>query len=246
MSARKHVVLITRSNPVPASARIAPTFLQLDFASIYSVNFLTILFAFLFVDTFDTLGTVIGCASKANLLDEDGRLPGIRNILMADAVGTTVGALLGTSTISSFVESSAGIAEGGRTGLSSIVTAGLFLLALFFSPLFLAIPAFATAPALIMVGFLMMQQVKDIDWFTDYTEAVPSFIAIAAMAFSYSISEGIAFGVIFYTLLHLLTGKLNKVTPLMYVLTVLFIMKYIFKILFKFFNIFYLHSRHFF
>ena len=147
---------------------------------------------------------------------------------MADAIGTTAGALLGTSTISSFVESSAGIAEGGRTGLSSVVTAGLFLLALFFSPLFLAIPAFATAPALIMVGFLMMQQVKDIDWFTDYAEAVPAFIAIASMAFSYSISEGIAFGVIFYTLLHLLTGKTSKITPLMYVLTVLFVLKYIY------------------
>lgn len=211
---------------MPAS--LAPTFMQLDFASILNVNFLTILMAFLFVDMFDTLGTVIGCASKANLLDKDGKLPGIRNILLADAIGTTAGALLGTSTISSFVESSAGIAEGGRTGLSSVVTAGLFLLALFFSPLFLAIPAFATAPALIMVGFLMMQQVKDIDWFTDYAEAVPAFIAIASMAFSYSISEGIAFGVIFYTLLHLLTGKTSKITPLMYVLTVLFVLKYIY------------------
>ena len=211
---------------MPAS--LAPTFMQLDFGSILNVNFLTILMAFLFVDMFDTLGTVIGCASKANLLNEEGKLPGIRNILLADAIGTTVGAILGTSTISSFVESSAGIAEGGRTGLSSVVTAGLFLLPLFFSPLFLAIPAFATAPALIMVGFLMMQQVKDIDWFTDYSEAVPAFIAIASMAFTYSISEGIAFGVIFYTLLHLLTGKTSKITPLMYVLTVLFIMKYIF------------------
>ena len=207
---------------------MAPTFMQLDFGSILNVNFLTILMAFLFVDMFDTLGTVIGCASKANLLDKDGKLPGIRNILLADAIGTTAGALLGTSTISSFVESSAGIAEGGRTGLSSVVTAGLFLLALFFSPLFLAIPAFATAPALIMVGFLMMQQVKDIDWFTDYAEAVPAFIAIASMAFTYSISEGIAFGVIFYTLLHLLTGKTSKITPLMYVLTVLFVLKYVF------------------
>jgi AGZA family xanthine/uracil permease-like MFS transporter len=207
---------------------MAPTFMHLDFGSILNVNFLTILMAFLFVDMFDTLGTVIGCASKANLLDKDGKLPGIRNILLADAIGTTAGALLGTSTISSFVESSAGIAEGGRTGLSSVVTAGLFLLALFFSPLFLAIPAFATAPALIMVGFLMMQQVKDIDWFTDYAEAVPAFIAIASMAFTYSISEGIAFGVIFYTLLHLLTGKTSKITPLMYVLTVLFVLKYVF------------------
>jgi AGZA family xanthine/uracil permease-like MFS transporter len=216
------------SGIVSMPASMAPTFLQLDFASIYSVNFLTILFAFLFVDTFDTLGTVIGCASKAGMLDEEGRLPNIRNVLMADAVGTAVGALLGTSTISSFVESSAGIAQGGRTGLSSVVTAGLFLLALFFSPLFLAIPAFATAPALIMVGFLMMQQVKDIDWFTDYAEAIPAFIAITTMAFAYSISEGIAFGFIFYTLLHVLTGKLDKVTPLMYVLTALFILKYVF------------------
>lgn len=216
------------SGIVSMPASMAPTFLQLDFASIYSVNFLTILFAFLFVDTFDTLGTVIGCASKAGMLDKEGRLPNIRNVLMADAVGTAVGALLGTSTISSFVESSAGIAQGGRTGLSSVVTAGLFLLALFFSPLFLAIPAFATAPALIMVGFLMMQQVKDIDWFTDYTEAIPAFIAITTMAFAYSISEGIAFGFIFYTLLHVLTGKLDKVTPLMYVLTALFILKYVF------------------
>ena len=213
---------------VAMPASMAPTFMQLDFGSILNVNFLTILMAFLFVDMFDTLGTVIGCASKANLLDDEGKLPGIRNILLADAIGTTVGALLGTSTISSFVESSAGIAEGGRTGLSSVVTAGLFLLALFFSPLFLAIPAFATAPALIMVGFLMMQQVKDIDWFTDYAEAVPAFIAIASMAFTYSISEGIAFGVIFYTLLHLLTGKTGKITPLMYVLTVLFVLKYVF------------------
>ncbi|MBR1760093.1 MAG: NCS2 family permease [Schwartzia sp.] len=216
------------SGIIAMPASMSPTLMQLDFASILNVNFLTILLAFLFVDMFDTLGTVIGCASKANLLDKDGKLPGIRNILLADAIGTTVGALLGTSTISSFVESSAGIAEGGRTGLSSVVTAALFLLALFFSPLFLAIPAFATAPALVMVGFLMMQQVKDIDWFTDYAEAVPSFIAIASMAFTYSISEGIAFGVIFYTLLHLLTGKTSKITPLMYVLTVLFVLKYIF------------------
>ena len=216
------------SGIVAMPASMAPTFMQLDFASILNVNFLTILLAFLFVDMFDTLGTVIGCASKAKLLDEDGKLPGIRNILLADAIGTTAGALLGTSTISSFVESSAGIAEGGRTGLSSVVTAGLFLLALFFSPLFLAIPAFATAPALIMVGFLMMQQVKDIDWFTDYAEAVPAFIAIASMAFTYSISEGISFGVIFYTLLHILTGKTSKITPLMYVLTVLFVLKYVF------------------
>ena len=216
------------SGVIAMPASLAPTFMQLDFGSLWTPDFFTILLAFLFVDMFDTLGTVIGCASRANMLDEDGRLPQIRSVLMADAIGTTVGALLGTSTISTFVESSAGIAEGGRTGFSSIVTALLFLLALFFSPLFLAIPAFATAPALIMVGFLMMQQVKDIDWLSDYAEAVPAFVAIASMAFMYSISDGIAFGVIYYTLLHIMTGRTSRLTPLMYVLTALFILKYIY------------------
>ena len=211
---------------MPAS--LAPTFMQLDFSSMFSFEFFTILCAFLMVDFFDTLGTVVGCATKANLLDKDGKLPQIKQVLLTDAVGTTAGALLGTSTITTFVESSAGIAEGGKTGLTALTAGVLFLLALFFSPIFLAIPAFATAPALIIVGFLMMQQVAKINWTDDILTAVPAYITIFSMAFMYSISEGICFGVISYTILHVLSGKGKDVTPLMYILTVLFILKYIF------------------
>ena len=210
---------------MPAS--VAPTFMKMDFSIVGTLNFAVVIFAFLFVDMFDTLGTLIGCASKADMLDENGRLPKIRSALFADAVGTTLGAALGTSTITTFVESSSGIAEGGRTGLTSITAGILFLVALFLSPVFLAIPAFATAPALIVVGFLMMQQVIKIQW-ENLAEAIPAFIAIAAMPFMYSISEGISMGVISYVLIHLLTGKAKDNTPLMYVLTVLFILKYIF------------------
>ena len=174
-----------------------------------------------------TLGTLIGCASKADMLDKEGKLPGIKGALFADAIGTTVGACLGTSTITTFVESSSGIAEGGRTGLTSVVSGGLFLVALFFSPVFLAIPSYATAPALVIVGFLMMQQVTKID-FTDLTEAIPAYIAIFAMPFMYSISEGIALSIISYVVIHVATGKGKKITPLMYVLAFLFILKYIF------------------
>lgn len=213
---------------VSMPASLEPTFLQLDFSSIFSFEFFTILCAFLFVDLFDTIGTVIGCATKANLLDENGKLPKVKQVLLTDAVGTTVGSLLGTSTITTFVESSAGIAEGGKTGLTALTAGCLFLLALFFSPIFLAIPAFATAPALIMVGFLMMQQVAKINWTDDILTAIPAYITIFSMAFMYSISEGICFGVISYTILHVLSGKGKDVTPLMYILTVLFILKYIF------------------
>ena len=159
------------------------------------------------------------------MLDENGRLPGIKGALLADAIGTTVGAICGTSTISTFVESASGIAEGGRTGLTAMVTGILFVLALFLSPIFLAIPSFATAPALIIVGFMMMQQVSKID-FNDLTEAIPAFIAIIAMPFMYSVSEGIAMGVISYVVLNLVSGKRDKLTPLMYVLAVLFVLKY--------------------
>ena len=207
---------------------VAPTFFQVDFSSVFSFEFATILLAFLFVDLFDTLGTVIGCASKANLLDKDGKLPQIKPVLLADAVGTTAGSLLGTSTITTFVESSSGIAEGGKTGLTALTAGILFLGALFLSPIFLTIPAFATAPALIMVGFLMMQQVVKIDWNGDLLNAIPAYITIFAMGFMYSISEGICLGVISYTILHILSGKLKDITPLMYGLTVLFILKYIF------------------
>lgn len=206
---------------------LAPTLMQLNFSFIteHFLNFVVVCFAFLFVDVFDTLGTVIGCASKANMLDEDGKLPGIKGVLLADAVGTTVGAMLGTSTITTFVESSSGIAEGGRTGLTSVVTGVLFLVALFLTPLFLTIPAFATAPALIIVGFLMMQQVSRIAW-DDITKAIPCFACITMMGFAYSISDGIAFGFITYTILHVLTGKAKELSWLMYVLSILFVLKY--------------------
>ena len=204
---------------------LAPTFLQFDFHAILSLDFIVVIFAFLFVDLFDTLGTLIGCASRADMLDEKGRLPRVKGALLADACGTAIGACLGTSTISTYVESSAGIVEGGRTGLTAVTTAIFFLVALFFSPLFLAVPGFATAPALVIVGFLMMQQVAKIPW-SDITEAIPSFICIAVMPFAYSIAEGIAFGIISYTLLHVASGKFRNVTWLMYLLTVLFILKY--------------------
>ena len=215
------------SGIVSAPASLAPTLFKMDFSVIGSLNFLVVVFAFLFVDIFDTLGTLIGCATKADMLDKDGKLPGIKGALMADAVGTTVGACFGTSTITTFVESSSGIAEGGRTGLTSIVSGALFLLALFFSPVFLAIPSFATAPALIVVGFFMMQSVAKINW-SDMLEAIPAFICIFAMPFMYSISEGISFGVISFVVLNAVAGKAKKITPLMWVLAVLFILKYIF------------------
>ena len=216
------------SGIVSMPASLSPTLLQVDFSSIWSFEFFTVLMAFLFVDLFDTIGTVIGCASKANLLDAEGKLPQVKQVLLTDAIGTTAGSLMGTSTITTFVESSAGIAEGGKTGLTAVTAACLFLAALFFSPVFLAIPAFATAPALIIVGFLMMQQVAKINWTSDVLTAVPAYITIFSMAFMYSISEGICFGVISYTLLHVFSGKSKDVTALMYILTVLFVLKYTF------------------
>lgn len=178
---------------------------------------------------FDTIGTLIGVSSKANMLDENGKLPRIKGALLADAVGTTAGALLGTSTTTTFVESASGVSEGGRTGLTAVTTAILFGLALFLSPIFLAIPSFATAPALVVVGFYMLTNVVNID-FGDIAEALPCYICILAMPFFYSISEGISMGVISYVALNLLTGKTKekKISILMYVLAVLFILKYIF------------------
>lgn len=214
------------SGIISMPASVAPTLFKMDFSNVLSVDFIVIMFAFLFVDMFDTLGTLIGCAAKADLLDKDGKLPGIKGALLSDAVGTMCGACLGTSTITTFVESASGIAEGGRTGLTAVAAGGLFLLSLFFSPLFLTIPSFATAPALVMVGFLMMQQVAKIEW-NNALEAIPAFICIFAMAFLYSISEGICFGIISYTILNIAAGKAKQITPLMYVLTVVFILKYI-------------------
>ena len=205
---------------------MAPTFMKMSFKGIDIINFIVIMFAFLFVDMFDTLGTLIGCASKADMLDKDGKLPGIKGALLSDAIGTTVGAAFGTSTVTTFVESSSGIAEGGRTGLTSIVSGFLFLISLFLSPLFLSIPSFATAPALVIVGFLMMQQVPKIE-FTDLTEAIPGFITIFAMPFMYSISEGISLGIISYVIINFVTGKRRNIAPLMYILALLFLLKYI-------------------
>ena len=207
---------------------MAPTFMHIDFSGIFTLDFVIIMFAFLFVDMFDTLGTLIGVASKADMLDKNGRLPKIKGALLSDAIGTSFGALCGTSTVTTFVESASGVAEGGRTGLTSVVAAILFGLSLFLSPIFLAIPSFATAPALIVVGFLMMSSVTKID-FGDMTEAIPGYITIIAMPFMYSISEGIALGVISYVVINLLSGKAKKknISALMYVLAVLFILKYI-------------------
>ena len=208
---------------------MAPTFMKMDFSIVFSLDFVVIMFAFLFVDMFDTLGTLIGVASKADMLDKDGKLPKIKGALLSDAVGTTVGAVCGTSTVTTFVESASGVAEGGRTGLTSIVAGILFALSLLLSPIFLAIPSFATAPALIVVGYLMLTSVTKID-FNDMTEAIPCFIAIIAMPFMYSISEGISMGVISYVVINLITGKAKekKISVLMYVLAILFVLKYIF------------------
>ena len=207
---------------------MAPTFFKMDFSGILSFNFITIMFAFLFVDMFDTLGTLIGVASKADMLDKDGKLPKIRGALLSDAIGTSLGALFGTSTTTTFVESASGVAEGGRTGLTAVTAAAFFGLSLFLSPIFLAIPSFATAPALIVVGFLMISAILKVD-FNDFTEAIPAYIAVIAMPFMYSISEGIAMGVISYVVINLATGraKEKKISALMYVLAVLFVLKYV-------------------
>ena len=208
---------------------LSPIFCKLDFSGIFSLNFIVILFAFLFVDLFDTIGTLNGVSAKADMLDENGKLPRIKGALMADAVATTVGAVIGTSTTTTFVESASGVSEGGRTGLTSVTTAILFGLSLFLSPIFLAIPSFATAPALVIVGLYMLTNVTNID-FNDMSEAIPCYVCIIAMPFFYSISEGISMGVITYVALNLITGKAKekKVSILMYVLAVLFILKYVF------------------
>lgn len=201
---------------------------KVDFSNLKILDMVVIVFAFLFVDVFDTLGTLIGVSSKANMLDKDGKLPRIKGALLADAVATSAGAILGTSTTTTYVESAAGVTEGGRTGLTAVTTGLLFLLAIVFAPLFLTIPSFATAPALIIVGFYMIASVAKIDW-DNMLEAIPAFLCIVAMPLAYSISEGIAIGVISWTILHLCAGKVKgKVSILMYILTVLFILKYIF------------------
>ena len=202
---------------------------KLDFSNVGIFNFIVIIFSFLLVDLFDTLGTLIGVSTKAGMLDEDGHLPKIKPALMSDSIATSVGAVLGTSTTTTFVESAAGVAVGGRTGLTAMTTGLLFLLATLFAPLFTSIPSFATAPALIFVGFLMFESVVDLKFDeNNLTEAIPAYLCILAMPLFYSISEGICIGVISYVVLQAATGKAKKVTPLMYVLAVLFVLKYVF------------------
>lgn len=204
----------------------APYFFDFVWSDILTFDMFTVLFVFLFVDIFDTVGTLVGVSTKAGMLNEKGEVPKAKQALLADAIGTTFGAILGTSTVTTYVESAAGVAEGGRTGLTSVVTAGLFAVALLFSPLFIMIPSAATAPALILVGLFMMSPIKEIN-FDDFTEAIPAFLTIALMPLSYSISEGIVFGVVSYVLLKVCSKKFSDVTPLTYVLAVLFILKHI-------------------
>lgn len=205
---------------------VAPVFFKMQWQDIFSLDMLLVVFSFLFVDIFDTVGTLVGVSSKAKMLDENGKLPKVKQALLADAIGTVGGAMLGTSTVTTFVESSAGVASGGRTGLTSIFTALFFGLALFLSPFFAIIPAQATAPVLVLVGLFMMSSVKDLD-FDDMTEAIPAFLTVVMMPFAYSIADGIVFGMVSYTLLKLFTGRYKEVSWIMYGLTVLFILKHI-------------------
>ncbi len=188
---------------------------------------ITVLFTFLFVDMFDTVGTLIGVSTKANMINKDGRIPNVKQALMADSIGTTVGAALGTSTVTTYVESAAGVAEGGRTGLTALTTAVLFFLALFLSPLFLMIPAAATAPALVLVGVMMMTPIQNLD-LDDFTESIPAFFTLIMMPLTFSIAEGIVFGILSYVILKLLTGKFKDISIISYILAVLFILKFIF------------------
>ncbi len=202
---------------------------NVDLGSVGIVNFIIVIFSFLFVDMFDTLGTLIGVSSKAGMLDKNGRLPKIRPALLADAVATTAGAVLGTSTTTTYVESSAGVAEGGRTGLTAMTTAFLFLISMFFAPVFTAVPSFATAPALIIVGFLMFSNITKIKFDEkNFVSAIPAYLCVLAMPLFYSISEGISIGVISYVVINLICKKGKEISPVMYVLAVLFILKYIF------------------
>ena len=207
---------------------IAPIFFKFDFSGAWKlgIDFIVICFAFLMVDMFDTIGTLVGVASQANLLDEKGQLPNAKGALMADAIGTTAGSMLGTSTVTSYIESAAGVEVGGRTGLTSVATAGMFVLALFFSPIFLAVPAFATAPALIIVGLMMMRAVKEID-FMDYSIAIPAFLTIVLMPILSSIADGMMFGFISYTILQLINKKGKEIHWMMYVIVALFLLKLI-------------------
>ncbi len=206
---------------------IEPIFCKFEWDHIFSLDMIVVIFTFLFIDLFDTVGTLIGVCTKAGMVDKDGNVARLNEAFLADSVATTAGAMLGTSTTTTFVESAAGVAQGGRTGLTAFAIACCFAITLFFSPLFLSIPSAATAPVLIIVGLLMLEPIRNID-FSDYTEAIPAFICIIVMPMAYSISDGILTGMISYVLLNALCGKFSKLKPAMYVLAILFILKYIF------------------
>jgi adenine/guanine/hypoxanthine permease len=205
---------------------LAPVFFKFDFSQVFTLDMLIVLFTFLFVDMFDTVGTLIGVSTKAGLIDKDGNIPNVKQALLADAIGTTVGAMLGTSTVTTYVESSAGVAEGGKTGLTAFSTAILFIAALFLSPLFLAVPGSATAPALILVGLFMITPVKDID-FSDYTESIPAFLTLIVMPLSYSIANGIMVGMLSWLFLKILTGKIKAINIMTIIVGILFLLKLI-------------------
>jgi AGZA family xanthine/uracil permease-like MFS transporter len=208
-----------------APPSLKPILFKFDFNNIFTTDMLIVLFTFLFVDLFDTVGTLVGVADKAGMLTKEGKVPNVKKALFADAIGTTFGAIIGTSTVTTYVESAAGVAEGGRTGLTAFTTAIMFLIALFFSPLFIMIPGAATAPALFMVGMFMLTPILKIN-FDDYTETIPAFFTIIMMPLTYSIAEGIVFGMLAYVLLKLFTGKTKEISLVMYILAALFIIKF--------------------
>lgn len=219
------VTSLPEGHLVGAPPSLSPIFFKFEFSEIFTLDMLIVLFTFLFVDMFDTVGTLVGVSDKAGMLTKDGKVPRAKQALFADSIGTTVGAIFGTSTVTTYVESASGVAEGGKTGLTSLTTAGLFLVALFFAPLFTMVPPAATAAALVLVGFFMMSPILKIN-FDDFTEAIPAFVTIIMMPLTYSIAEGIVFGMLSYVLLKLLTGKVKDISAVMIILAILFILKF--------------------
>ena len=220
------VTTMPEGNLVDAPPSLKPIFFKFEFSEILTKDMLIVLFTFLFVDMFDTVGTLVGVSSKANMLDKEGKVPRVKQALFADSIGTFFGSIFGTSTVTTYVESASGVAEGGRTGLTSLSTALLFMIALFFAPVFTMVPAAATAPALILVGFFMMSPILKID-FDNYTESIPAFITIIVMPLTYSIAEGIVFGMLSFVLLKVLTGKVKDISLVMIILAILFVLKFL-------------------